>query len=200
MNAHNPAQLLKQFGEWLRRQACSCLGCPVPTCRIPLEQQAKELLERKKYTTVLPVLQELVGSFDYNERKIQKKVEDYKLVGHLLLFAIPIFSTLIAFMANASEDVTLDPRVSWLAGSVPFMSLVLALLTVVNSIVKPAVRFDRCCRIGVDLFHWRCSFLEGLEKLDPMNDKKLLEFLINKRKEFKKLQLADITLALPDQT
>jgi len=103
-------------------------------------------------------------------------------------------------MANASEDATLDPSVSWLQGKVPLMSLILAVLTVVNSIIKPGIRFDRCCRIGVDLFHWRCSFLEGLEKIESSKEKELLEFLSNKRKEFRKLQLADISLALPDQT
>ncbi len=199
MKTNTPGETPSQSHCWPRRFACKCLGCPLPPAS-KLGQQAKELLLRKKYENELPVLNELVGSFDYSERNIRKKIWIYKYVGYFLLFAIPIISALIAFMANASEDATLDPSVSWLQGKVPLMSLILAVLTVVNSIIKPGIRFDRCCRIGVDLFHWRCSFLEGLEKIESSKEKELLEFLSNKRREFRKLQLADISLALPDQT
>src|ERR1019366_9950803 len=90
--------------------------------------------------------------------------------------------------------------INWLEGSVPLLSLCRALMTVLNSVVKPAVRFESCCRIGIDLFHWRCAFLEGLETLNPLDDKTLVEFLARERKKFKEIQEADIGLALPDQT
>jgi hypothetical protein len=183
----------------LRRTLCGWLGCPLPE-RPTLKQQAKEVLVRKNYATDLPALTELVDSFQYNSDKVAKKTDNYKAAGLFLLFAVPIVSALLAFMANTTDDTKLQPPISWLQGSVPALSLYLALLTVINSIVKPSVRFERCCRIGVDLFHWRCAFLEGLENLHPVNDKTLVEFLAKEREELKKHQLADIGLALPDHS
>jgi hypothetical protein len=184
----------------LRQNLCALLGCPIPPAHPTLEKQAKELLDRRKYTTKLPALDELVESFDFSHDNVEKKIQNYKAAGRFLLFAIPIVSALLAFVANVTDDARLHPPVSWLQGSVPSLSLSLALLTVINSIVKPSVRFERCCRIGVDLFHWRCTFLEGLEKLHPVDEKTLVEFLAKERKEFRKLQLADISLALPDHS
>lgn len=184
----------------LRQNLCALLGCPIPPARPTLEQQAKDVLVRKNYSTDLPALKELVDSFQFNTDKVAKKIDTYKAAGAFLLFAIPIVSALLAFVANVTDDTRLHPPVSWLQGSVPSLSLSLALLTVINSIVKPSVRFERCCRIGVDLFHWRCTFLEGLENLHPVDEKTLVEFLAKERKEFRKLQLADISLALPDHS
>lgn len=177
----------------------SAPGSPVGTS-LTLTQQSEELLKRRGLTTELPALKELVGSFDFNKAKIDGKITNYKVAGYVLLFAIPIISTLLAFMANASDDAPLAPPASLMQAWIPTMSLALAVLTVINSIVKPAVRFERCCRVGIDFFHWRCAFLEKLEQIDLKKDGALLEYLTEARKEFKKLQIADIGLALPDQT
>jgi hypothetical protein len=185
---------------FFRKAACVFLGCPVPPHKPSLDQQAQALLARRNYTTVLPTLKELAGSFDYNNNKIMKKIGGYKTVGFFLLFAIPVVSTLIAFVVNITPNNGSDSTIKWLEGSVPLLSLCLALMTVLNSVVKPAVRFESCCRIGIDLFHWRCAFLEGMETLNPLDDKTLVEFLARERKKFKEIQEADIGLALPDQT
>ena len=167
---------------------------------LTLAQQTENLLKRRSFTTELPALKELVGSYDFNNDKIQTKIKCYKWAGYSLLFAIPLISTLVAFMANASDEAPLGPPASWMQAWVPTMSLGLAVLTVINSIVKPAVRFERSCRVGIDFFHWRCAFLEKLEQIDLKKDGALLEYVTDARKEFRKLQLADIGLALPDQT
>lgn len=185
---------------FFRKSACAFLKCPIPPVKPSLDQQTQTLLVRRNYTTELPVLKELVDSFEYNNNKVIEKVCRYKVVGCFLLFAIPVASTVIAFVVNMTPEARLDPLIKWLEGSVPFLSLCLALLTVLNSIIKPAVRFERCCRIGLDLFHWRCAFLEGLEGLNPLDTKTLVEFLAKERVKLRKIQEADIGLALPDQT
>ncbi len=165
-----------------------------------LTQQTEELLKRRGFTSELPALKELVRSFDFNKGKIDDKIFYYKWGGYGLLFSIPIISTVIAFMANASADSAPELPASLMLAWVPTMSLALAILTVINSIVKPAVRFDQCCRVGIDFFHWRCAFLEELEQIDLKQEGALLKHVTKARSEFKELQFADISLALPDQT
>ena len=177
----------------------------VPLCRQrtlqePLDKLAKAVLERRNYHTDLPLLKELTDSFNYNHEKVEKKIRNYKAGGFFLLFAIPIVSTVSAFLINVPEETETPWLLNSLRASLPLLSLILALLTVLNSIVKPAVRFSRCCRIGLDFFHWRSAFLEGLEKLEPLDDKKLVDYLADERKKFRKIQEAQIELALPDQT
>jgi hypothetical protein len=52
------------------------------------------------------LVEELAGSFDYNHGKIEKKIEFYKVVGWITLVAIPVISTLIAFLINLPESQT----------------------------------------------------------------------------------------------
>jgi hypothetical protein len=168
---------------------------------VSLHQEVKAILERRGYTTDLPVLNELTGSFKFDYDRIHRKVGIYKVIGFVLLLSIPIISTLITFVVGMTHHaLPANSQLMGLKDSVPLLSLFLTLLTVLNSVLKPSVRFDRSCRIGLDLFHWQCAFLEELEKLGTLDDKTLMNFLTVQRKALRKIQESQINLALPDHS
>jgi len=161
-------------------------------CRV-----AKTVLGRRGYDNDLPSLRELTDSYEYNNQKILCKIRWYRVGGYVFLITIPIFSTLLAVALNKGGAA---PELSqWVLGVAPYLSLLLAALTVLNTAFKPGSRFPVCCRIGLDLFHWRLEFLEGLELLEPLDDKRVVKYLEEARKRLRKIQEADITLALPEQ-
>ena len=166
---------------------------------LKLHDEVKGLLERRHYQTDLPLLQEMISSYNFNDGSVGKKVSRYKVLGLILLLAIPIISTIISFAVNLTDASHAVPPLAWMKVCVPVLSLALTLLTVLNSVLKPSVRFARSCRIGVELFHWRCGFLEALETVDLSDDKKLMECLSDHRKSLRRIQEAQINLALPDQ-
>jgi len=161
--------------------------------------EVKSVLERRKHPGDLPLLNELVESFALNVSINDKKILRYKAMGAILLLAIPIISSTVSFAVNMTDSAQFQAPVSWLRGTVPTLSLVLTLLTVLNSVLKPSVRFTRSCQIGVELFHWRCAFLEDLEKVDLADEKHFLDCLAKHRQTLRKIQEAQISLALPDQ-
>lgn len=158
---------------------------------------AKTVLNRRGYDNDIPSLKELADSFEYNNQKILSKIWWYKVSGYVLLITIPIFSAIIAVAMNKGEEI---PAFSLsILEIAPSLSILLVVLTVLNTAFKPGSRFTVCCGIGLDLFHWRLEFLEGLELLEPLDDKSLVTYLEAARKKFRKIQEADINLALPEQ-
>jgi hypothetical protein len=164
-----------------------------------LRDEVTRVLERRKHPADLPVLDELVESYRLNDRNNSLKITRYKVSGAVLLLAIPIISSTVSFAVNMTDTAHFQAPVSWLRGSVPLLSLVLTLLTVLNSVLKPSARFSRCCRIGVELFHWRCALLEDLEQVDLGDERHLLACLAEHRKALRKIQESQINLALPEQ-
>ena len=172
-----------------------------PTKPDPFAQELATILKRKGFTgetSDYPLLNELAGSYAYNDSRTGRKVEYYKWGGFFLLFAIPLLSTVIAATANGPDD---SAMLACLKSSIPATTLILAILTTLNSIIRPGQRFNECCRIRLDYFHWKCEFLEGLEKLSkPVTEEALLALLEAQRKRMKPLQEKPIALALPDQS
>ena len=164
-----------------------------------LHDEVKHLLERRNFRDDLPLLDEMISSYGYNDGSVHRKVARYKALGLVLLLAIPIISTIVSFAVNLTDSSPSMPPLAWLKSCVPVLSLALTLLTVLNSVLKPSVRFARSCHIGVELFHWRCAFLEALETVDLHDEKKLMACLAEHRKSLRKIQEAQINLALPDQ-
>ena len=172
---------------------------PGSRSRASLGKQVEFVLDRKGYRAELPLLMEMMQSFEYNSNLIMLKIKFYKYGGLVLLIAIPVVSTIIASIVNISECKGSGAATNWCgAWALPTLTLCLALLTVLNSIFKPSVRFARVAQIGVELFHWRCEFLRDLEAEDSWDDKKLMALLTEKLKTFQKIEEAQIDLALPD--
>lgn len=160
---------------------------------------AKTILNKREYDPDydLPSLWELADSYEYNLGKVLRKIKWYKVGGQVLLITIPILSTLLAIAANKGEYA---PTLSqWIHDVTPYLSILLVALTVLNTAYRPGSRFTVCCRIGIDFFHWRLEFLEGLELLEKLDNRSLVKYLEEARKKLRKLQEADITLALPEQ-
>ncbi len=169
--------------------------------QVPFGQEVKSILERRGYQADLPALNDLTASFKSDHDLILRKVKVYKRIGFVLLLSIPVISTLITFAVGMTHHAqSAGPQLEGLKDAVPLLSLFLTLLTVLNSVLKPAARFDRSCRLGLDFFHWRCTFLEDLEKLGDLDDKNLLNFLTTQRKALRKIQESQINLALPGQS
>ena len=162
-----------------------------------LYHAAKTVLNRRGYHNDIRSLKELADSFEYNKKKILSKIWWYRVSGYVLLITIPILSAIIAVAMNKGEEIS---AFSLLIREIaPSLSILLVVLTVLNTAFKPGLRFTVCCGIGLKLFHWRLNFLERLEVLEPLDDKSLLKYLEEARKEFRTIQEADINLALPDQ-
>ena len=173
----------------------------VESQEVPFGVEVKSILERRGFSANLPALNDLTGSFELDHGLILRKVKVYKRVGFVLLLSIPVLSTLITFTVGMTHHAqSASPQLEGLKDAVPLLSLFLTLLTVLNSVLKPAARFDRSCRLGLDFFHWRCTFLEELEKLGDLDDKNLLNFLTTQRKALRKIQESQINLALPGQS
>lgn len=158
---------------------------------------AKTVLNRRGYDHDIASLKELTDSFEYNNQKILCKIWWYKVSGYALLITIPIISAILAVALNKGEEIpTLSKGILNVA---PYLSILLVVLTVLNTAFKPGSRFTVCCGIGLDFFHWRLEFLAGLELLEPLDNRSLVTYLEEARKKLRKIQEADIKLALPEQ-
>lgn len=126
-------------------------------------------------------------SYDFNNKLIQCKIRSYKGLGAVLMIGLPIISAITAGLASMDQSPESGLWVKWLsiavtAGSTFGVSL------------RPAVRFESSCKAGLELFHWRCRFMEGLAVLAPLDEKGLVQFVGEMRKELKELSAQGISL------
>jgi hypothetical protein len=106
-----------------------------------------------------PSLTELIKSVHYEQRSTQRKLKRYKWMGAVLLIAIPIVSALVSVSANAGKELF-----DW-TKTVAWLSLLLTLMTVVNSALRPSERFRRLCRLGIAMQRAKSDLLLDLEAL-----------------------------------
>ena len=112
-----------------------------------LLDRAETILSEKNYKKDCYPLRELVCSINFIEKNVSRKVKIFKWFGQGLLILIPIISALLTFTVAAKQETTLP----WLKDSMPYLSLVLTLMTILNSIFRPGDRFKEACLLGIKI-------------------------------------------------
>jgi hypothetical protein len=104
---------------------------------------------------------ERIENIDHN---IQGKIFIYKWSGMIVLFLVPLISTMLSVFAT--ENLT----TVW----VKTLTYTLTILTLINSIFRPSLRFKDLCEMGVQIKELRSAFLAALESLSNVKESDLL--------------------------
>jgi len=156
--------------------------------------QMKTILKEKGFNKECYSLNELAETIAWNAANAKRKVFFYKWFGLFLLISIPLIS---AFLSIA---LTTDNISAWrLEGIVLVFSFALTVLTISNSILRPSERFVKACRIGIEIQAFKSDFLIGLEKMEQIDEATFLDYVHDKREEFKQFQEQLIGLFLPEK-
>lgn len=156
------------------------------------------ILRRKQFKNHCYAWECLANSFEHVAGLIDRKIRIYKPFGLSLLVLIPILSAIIsALIGVRPEDLP-----SWLPyqgqGLLFFLSLILTILTILNSLFKPSQRFNQACLLGIDIDRFGISFVAELEMMPtPVSEPALVTLVAGKWAELQKIQVALIELALP---
>ena len=127
--------------------------------------------------------------YEFHSAAATKNRDLYGSAHYILTYAIPIYSAIFTYMA--SNDIIKSRSQLGLFG------LVLTIMTIVASILKPYGRCIAAMQALIDLNTWKTDFIGSLSTLhlesDQPNTKSLYEFL--KRKD---LEMSKIGAALMD--
>ena len=119
-----------------------------------LEMVRAILLERGYQKTCLP-LDDVANRIENTHANIDFKIKLYKWSAMLLLILIPVLSTSLSILAT--DKLTNVVFV--------YMTYLLTLLTLFNSIFRPSQRFRELCEMGIALQDLEDDFLSELEDL-----------------------------------
>jgi hypothetical protein len=158
---------------------------------------AKKILEAKGFTKDHPALNELIGAIHFDQCSTQRKILWYKWPGLILLVATPLISALISIAIASSGDKNsylLPPNV--LAIALPLASLTLTIMTIFDSAFKPAERFKRACKIGIEIQNFKGQLLADLQQLST--EEELNKYIPQKRQKFTQFSMALVDLFLPE--
>lgn len=163
---------------------------------------ARQVLHDKQYTADCYPLSELVRTVVGTEKNLRNKIGLYKWSALFLLVAIPLISTLVSVIITPDAPVAvgapLEPFAA-LRGVAPYISLVLTLMTLLNSIFKPAERFHTACLMSIKTAQLRSEIVADLERLaTPPAEKDVLDLVHKHRKNFVAYQEQLIGLFLPE--
>jgi hypothetical protein len=153
-------------------------------------------------------LNELAEIIVSDECRARAKVPVYKWMGLTALMLIPIISAVIS-IATTSQVADANPGQvaggeGWLgiAVALPFLSILLTVLTILNSSFHPAERFSACCQLLIGIDRFKFELVRKLDELlaqpDVQEKAKLPNFVHDKRDEFVRYQLDAMRLFLPE--
>jgi hypothetical protein len=153
----------------------------------------QKILKSRQLPTDCPSLLELINAIGFEQQSVQKKVPWFKWMGFFLLGAIPLLSALMS-TAVASGD-----KFQWpgLEQATLVASLILTVMTIVNSTFKPAERFKELCAIGIGIQKFKSDLLLSLESLPAANEDKLHEQVGKMRQDFSRYSTALSALFMP---
>jgi hypothetical protein len=154
-------------------------------------EEVCEILKRKNYTATCYPLFHLTNSIMKNDKFVNNKVTIYKYLALPLLLGIPLISTYLSIVANMKGD-------EFFTNSLRYASVILTVMTVVNSIYRPRVRFAKSCKLEIKIEHFKSNFLGTLEKMQKIDEESLLAFESEQRAKFETYQEELITLFLPE--
>lgn len=153
----------------------------------------QKILKSRQLPADCPSLLELINAIGFEQHSVQKKVPWFKWLGFFLLGAIPLLSALMS-TAVASGD-----KIGWpgLERMTLIASLILTVMTIVNSTFKPAERFKELCGIGIGIQKFKSDLLLSLESLPIGNEDKLHEHIGKMRGDFSRYSTTLSTLFMP---
>lgn len=132
-------------------------------------------------------LDDLAQTVEKNCRNVEQKVFFYKWFGFSLLVLLPIISTVLSIFISENKNAI-----------VPYLSYILTILTVLNSILKPGERFRQACSLAIKIEQFKSELLANLIKLPKLDEASLVEFSDKYRKEFVLYQEQLVGLFLPE--
>jgi hypothetical protein len=107
----------------------------------------KEAVSRK---SLKDFQQALENRYVFHKENAEKHVKVFKPMGFIFAFAVPILAAVVAFSMSPDSGVSKQAA----AG----MGLVLTLLTIVNSILKPDKKFAEATQNCIALNDWKLEF------------------------------------------
>jgi|SRR5579859_88114 len=156
------------------------------------------LLKNKHFRNHCYAWECLSNSFEHVAGLIDKKIRIYKPLGLSLLVLIPILSAVISALVGIPPE-SLSKRLPISGQELLFcLSLILTILTILNSLFKPSQRFNQACLLGIEIDRFGIGFIAELEMMpEPISEPDLVKLVSDKRAELQKIQVALIELALP---
>ena len=106
-------------------------------------------------------LDDFARRIDDTQRNLTLKTGLYKWSALGLATLIPIFSTVLSVALTATTEGSLTTPPYWAV----HLSIMLTLLTLLNSIFNPIERFKRVCRLRIRLDNLKMRAMEKLEAL-----------------------------------
>ncbi|MHB9073986.1 MAG: hypothetical protein ACYC6G_10715 [Desulfobaccales bacterium] len=166
----------------------------------PLLDQVNGILSEKGYTNYSYSLNDLTRRIMDHQKNVENKVKRYKIFGFILLLLIPLFSFFLSFLINIRQGGAFPLLLVNLAKEiVPWLSLILTVLTIINSTLKPAERFSTACDIGVEISALKRALLVDLERMEEGNLNKICQLVKEKGEDLKPIQKQLIDLCLPQK-
>ncbi|MCW5212900.1 hypothetical protein VU04_08310 [Desulfobulbus sp. TB] len=157
------------------------------------KEHVENILKEKGYEQHYLPLDEFAILLQNNRKMVSTKVFVYKWGGLLLLTVIPVVSVVLSSLIGLKGNNPI-----WLPENIIFpLSLGLAICTTINSLFKPSERFRDTCRMAIDIDDFMTDFLIELERITTLDNLTLLDFVKNKKKEFKVYQIKLIDMFLP---
>ncbi len=162
--------------------------------------QARKVLSDKNYNKECFPLQDLIRTIVDAEILVSRKVTIYKWFGLVLLMSIPLVSALLSVLVTQNSDAVPKSKMIFACLSIyaPYLSFLLTLMTIFNSIFKPGERFQSSCFIAIKIKNFRSNLIADLEKLSPVQDTTLIDLVQKHQVAFEAYQEKLIGLFLPE--
>lgn len=156
-----------------------------------LNDRAKTVLKERGYTKDFFPLEDLASDIQGNWQNAVRKVRIYKWTAAFVLFGFPLLSACVSlFMPK-------DGPFAGVSGWVPYLSALLTILAVVNSVMKPGERFPVACKVVMRINEIADLLLEDLGLLDQADEKSLAPLVQKYRAQLAPIQEQLIYLFLP---
>ena len=157
---------------------------------------AHSVLQHKGYQEDCHPLNALLETVETNSKLATSKISFYKWSGLFLLTSIPLVSALLSVSVGLEVKNAIGIAALLKSLSLP-LSLILTVVTILNSIFRPSERFRHACILGIRIDSFKTDFLVALERLEKVDERALLDIVTMGRKEFVRYQEELIGLFMP---
>jgi hypothetical protein len=139
------------------------------------------VLQEKGFKEHCHHLNALLRTVETNSKLVRTKIRFYKWSGLFLLTSIPLVSALVSVSVGLEGKDATGLGATLKSLSLP-LSLLLTVVTILNSIFRPSERFRQACLLGIGIDAFKANFLVTLERLEKVDERALLDLVDEKRK------------------